>query len=61
MGYGPEVEMIRAAHNLGMLTTPYAFKESEAEQMADAGADILVAHNGLDDKGEYRCTDRVDA
>ena len=51
MGYGPEVEMIRTAHNLGMLTTPYAFNESEAEQMADAGADILVAHMGLTTKG----------
>ena len=51
MGYGPEVEMIRTAHNLGMLTTPYAFNTLEAEQMADAGADILVAHMGLTIKG----------
>ena len=51
MGYGPEVEMIRTAHNLGMLTTPYAFNALEAEQMADAGADILVAHMGLTTKG----------
>ena len=51
MGYGPEVEMIRTAHNLGMLTTPYAFNTLEAEQMADAGADILVAHMGLTTKG----------
>ena len=51
MGYGPEVEMIRTAHNLGMLTTPYAFNALSAEQMADAGADILVAHMGLTTKG----------
>ena len=51
MGYGPEVEMIRTAHQMGMLTTPYAFNEIEAEQMADAGADILVAHMGLTTKG----------
>lgn len=51
MGYGPEVEMIRTASQMGMLTTPYAFNESEAEQMADAGADILVAHMGLTTKG----------
>ena len=51
MGYGPEVEMIRTAHNLGMLTTPYAFNSLEAEHMADAGADILVAHMGLTTKG----------
>ena len=51
MGYGPEVEMIRIAREMDLLTTPYAFKESEAEQMADAGADILVAHMGLTTKG----------
>ena len=51
MGYGPEVEMIRIAHEMDLLTTPYAFNESEAEQMADAGADILVAHMGLTTKG----------
>ena len=51
MGYGPEVEMIRKAHEMNLLTTPYAFNETEAEQMADAGADILVAHMGLTTKG----------
>ena len=51
MGYGLEVEMIRVAHDMDLLTTPYAFNESEAEQMADAGADILVAHMGLTTKG----------
>ena len=51
MGYGLEVEMIRVAHEMDLLTTPYAFNESEAEQMADAGADILVAHMGLTTKG----------
>ena len=51
MGYGPEVEMIRTASQMGILTTPYAFNETEAEQMADAGADILVAHMGLTTKG----------
>ena len=51
MGYGLEVEMIRQAHQKDLLTTPYAFNEVEAEQMADAGADILVAHMGLTTKG----------
>jgi len=51
MGYGPEVEMIRIAHEMNLLTTPYVFNESEAEQMSDAGADILVAHMGLTTKG----------
>ncbi|CAN6452946.1 unnamed protein product [Victoria cruziana] len=47
MGYGLEVEMIRKAHNFGLLTTPYAFKPEEAVDMAKAGADIIVAHMGL--------------
>lgn len=51
MGYGLEVEMIRKARELDMLTTPYAFNEEEAKQMAEAGADILVAHMGLTTKG----------
>ena len=51
MGYGLEVEMIRQAHQNDLLTTPYAFNEVEVEQMADAGADILVAHMGLTTKG----------
>ena len=51
MGYGPEVEMIRTASQMDMLTTPYAFNPDEAEQMADAGADIVVAHMGLTTKG----------
>lgn len=51
MGYQLEVEMIRTARNLDLLTTPYVFNPNEAEQMADAGADIIVAHMGLTTKG----------
>lgn len=51
MGYGLEVEMIRLAHELDLLTTPYAFNEENARQMAGAGADIVVAHLGLTTKG----------
>lgn len=51
MGYGLEVEMIRQAHKLDLLTTPYAFNVDEAEAMASAGADIVVAHMGLTTKG----------
>ncbi len=47
MGYALEVQMIRAAHSLDLLTTPYVFSESEAIEMADAGADIVVCHLGL--------------
>ncbi len=51
MGFGLEVEMIRQAAELDLVTTPYAFTPAEAEQMAGAGADILVAHMGLTTKG----------
>lgn len=51
MGYDLEVEMIRLAHELDMLTTPYVFDEEQAVKMAKAGADVLVAHMGLTTKG----------
>ncbi|WP_398295775.1 phosphoenolpyruvate hydrolase family protein [Sporosarcina saromensis] len=51
MGYDLEVDMIREANALGMLTTPYVFDEEQAIKMAKAGADMLVAHMGLTTKG----------
>lgn len=51
MGYGLEVDMIRKAHELDLLTTPYAFNVEEAKAMAEAGADSIVAHMGLTTKG----------
>jgi predicted TIM-barrel enzyme len=51
MGYGLEVELIRTAHDMGLLTTPYCFDEDEATAMAAAGADILIPHMGLTTKG----------
>lgn len=51
MGYDLEVDMIRKAHELDMLTTPYVFDPEQAAAMAEAGADILVAHMGLTTKG----------
>ena len=47
MGYALEVELIRAAHALDLLTTPYVFSERDAAEMARAGADIIVCHMGL--------------
>ena len=47
MGFDREVEMIRLAGELDLLTTPYAFTADEARAMAAAKADILVAHVGL--------------
>jgi predicted TIM-barrel enzyme len=51
MGYPLEVEMIGMARRLDMLTCPYVFTENEARMMANAGADVLVAHMGLTTKG----------
>jgi len=51
MGYGLEVDMIRAASALGLLTCPYVFNEDEARDMARAGADVLIPHMGLTTKG----------
>ncbi len=51
MGYGLEVEMIRQAHGMGLLTCPYVFTEDEARRMAEAGADFLVPHMGLTTAG----------
>lgn len=47
MGYGLEVDLIRLAREKDMLTTPYVFGEADAVAMAEAGADIIVAHMGL--------------
>lgn len=51
MGYELEVEMIRIAHELDLLTCPYVFNPDEARAMAQAGADVLVPHMGLTTKG----------
>jgi predicted TIM-barrel enzyme len=70
MGYGLEVEMIAAAHDRGLLTTPYVFDEAQAVAMAEAGADILVPHMGLTTGGNIGagtalkledCPARIDA
>jgi predicted TIM-barrel enzyme len=59
MGYDLEVEMIRLAHEMDLLTTPYAFNPDEAAQMAQAGADVVVAHMGLTTKGAIGATTAV--
>lgn len=51
MSYDLEVEMVREAHKLDMLTCPYVFTPDEARKMAEAGADVLVPHMGLTTKG----------
>ena len=70
MGYALEVEMIRIARALDLLTTPYVFSDSEASEMTRAGADIVVCHLGLTTGGAIGaetalslddCVDRIDA
>jgi predicted TIM-barrel enzyme len=52
MGYGLEVEMIKLANELDLLTCPYVFTPEDAVAMAKAGADVLVPHMGLTTKGD---------
>lgn len=59
MGYGPEVDMIRTASEMNLLTTPYAFNPDEAKAMAEAGADILIPHMGLTTKGSIGASTAV--
>jgi len=51
MSYDLEVEMIRTANDMELLTCPYVFDADQAEKMTRAGADMLVAHAGLTTKG----------
>jgi predicted TIM-barrel enzyme len=51
MGYGLEVELVRAARELDLLTAPYVFTPDDARAMAEAGADVLVPHMGLTTSG----------
>jgi predicted TIM-barrel enzyme len=51
MSYALEVEMIREASSLALLTSPYVFDPGQAAAMAEAGADVLVPHMGLTTKG----------
>lgn len=52
MGFGLEVDLIRAAREKDLLTTPYAFSPQDAHAMAAAGADLVVAHMGLTTGGD---------
>ncbi len=59
MGYGLEVEMIRLARRMDLFTTPYCFNADDATLMAEAGADIIVAHLGLTTKGSIGASTAV--
>lgn len=51
MGFSLEVDCIASAHQLGLLTTPYAFNPDQSAALTAAGADIIVAHMGLTTSG----------
>ncbi len=59
MGYGKEVDTIHQAHLLDLFTAPYVFDEAQAVLMAEAGADMLVAHVGLTTSGAIGATDAM--
>ena len=50
-GYDREVEMVRIARGIDLITTPYVFSEEDAVKMTGAGADIIVAHMGTTSSG----------
>jgi len=52
MSFNKEVDIVAAAHEIGLLTTPYVFDVDQAKAMASAGADIVVAHMGLTTGGQ---------
>lgn len=47
ISFGSEIDMIRQAHELDLLTTPYVFSADEAVEMTRAGADFIVPHMGV--------------
>src|SRR5262249_35132641 len=51
MSYDLEIDMIAAAHRMGLLTCPYVFNPDEAAAMTRVGADVLIPHMGLTTKG----------
>ena len=56
INYATEIDMIRQAHDLDMLTTPYVFSADEAVEMTKAGADFIVPHMGVTTGGTIGAT-----
>ncbi len=51
MGFQAEIDCIAAAHQMDLLTTPYAFDPDQGRRLTEVGADIVVAHMGLTTSG----------
>lgn len=60
MGYGLEVDVVKKAHALDLLTTPYVFNAEQAADMTRAGADIVVCHMGLTTGGNIGASTALD-
>jgi predicted TIM-barrel enzyme len=56
INYSSEVDMIRQAHEIDLLTTPYVFSADEAIEMTKAGADLIVPHMGVTTGGAIGAT-----
>jgi predicted TIM-barrel enzyme len=52
LGYEREIELVRIAHEMELLTMPYVFDEQQAAAMTAAGADVLVPHMGTTTSGD---------
>jgi predicted TIM-barrel enzyme len=57
--YASEIDMIRQAHELDLLTTPYVFNADEAVEMTKAGADLIVPHMGTTTGGTIGVTTAI--
>ncbi len=56
INFSSEIDMIRQAHEIDLLTTPYVFSADEAEEMVRAGADLIVPHMGVTTGGTIGAT-----
>lgn len=56
INYASEIDMIRQAHEIDLLTTPYVFDADQAVEMTKAGADMIVPHMGVTTGGTIGAT-----
>jgi predicted TIM-barrel enzyme len=56
INFSTEIDMIRQAHELDLLTTPYVFSADQAVEMTRAGADFIVPHMGVTTGGTIGAT-----
>ncbi|MDP2412117.1 MAG: phosphoenolpyruvate hydrolase family protein [Pseudolabrys sp.] len=56
INFSTEIDMIRQAHEIDLLTTPYVFSADEAVEMVRAGADVIVPHMGVTTGGSIGAT-----